>query len=88
MKRNFTLTPYLVCLLLIGALCVPAVEVFSADVLDPDLVLYFDYEDFTGDTVIEKSGRGYDGAINGKVTQSSDGSSAKPPISHPAVSWI
>ena len=84
MKRNliFTiltnkLTPYLVCLFLIGALCVPSAEVFSADVLDPDLVLYFDYEDFKGDTVVEKSGRGYDGEINGKVTQSNDGKFGK-----------
>jgi len=84
MKRNpiFTiltcqLTPYLVCSLLIGVLCVPAIEVFSADVLDPDLVLYFDYEDFKGDTVVEKSGHGYDGEINGKVTQSNDGKFGK-----------
>ena len=49
----------------------------SADVLDPDLVLYFDYEDFSGDAVVEKSGRGYDGAINGKVTQSDDGKFGK-----------
>ena len=42
-----------------------------------DLVLYFDYEDFDGDTVVEKSGRGYDGAIQGKVTQSNDGKFGK-----------
>ena len=84
MKRNliFTIltykpTSYLAFLLLIGILCMPTVEVFSADVLDPDLVLYFDYEDFKGDTVVEKSGRGYDGAINGKVTQSNDGKFGK-----------
>ena len=84
MKRNpiypiltCKLTPYLVCLLMIGTLCVPAIEVFSADVLDPDLVLYFDYEDFDGGTVAEKSGRGYDGEINGKVTQSNDGKFGK-----------
>ena len=49
----------------------------SADVLDPDLVLYFDYEEFNGNTVIEKSGRGYNGEINGKVTQSDDGKFGK-----------
>jgi hypothetical protein len=49
----------------------------SAQVLDPDLVLYFDYEDFTGDTVVEKSGNGYDGAINGDITQSNDGKFGK-----------
>ena len=80
MKRNLRsiisdckLAPYLVCLLLIGALCLYTMEFASAEPLDPDLVLYFDYEDFKGDTVLEKSGRGYDGAINGKVTQSKDG---------------
>ncbi len=48
-----------------------------ADVLDPDLVLYFDFEEFNGNSVIEKSGRGYDGEINGKVTQSNDGKFGK-----------
>jgi hypothetical protein len=49
----------------------------SAEALDPDLVLYFDYEDFKGGTVAEKSGRGYDGEINGKITQSDDGKFGK-----------
>lgn len=48
-----------------------------ADVLDPDLVLYFDFEEFSNNNVIEKSGRGYDGKINGKVTQSNDGKFGK-----------
>lgn len=84
MKRNLFVTsackmqPYLVCLLLIGVLCLlHTAEFASAQVLDPDLVLYFDYEDFDGDTVVEKSGNGYDGAINGKVTQSDDGKFGK-----------
>ena len=84
MKRNLNyvisdckLAPYLVCLLLIGALCLHTTEFASTEPLDPDLVLYFDYEDFKGDTVLEKSGRGYDGAINGKVTQSDDGKFGK-----------
>ena len=80
MKRNFlTLTPYLVCLLLIGTLCILTAKVqdASAEALDPDLVLYFDYEDFEGKTVLEKSGRGYDGEINGKITQSDDGKFGK-----------
>lgn len=79
MKRNLTLTPYLMCLLLIGVLCISTAEVqeASAQILDPDLVLYFDYEDFDGNTVVEKSGRGYDGEINGKVTQSDDGKFGK-----------
>ena len=75
MQRNLTLTSYLVCLLVIGVLCMSTagIQDVFAQVLDPDLVLYFDYEDFSGDTVVEKSGRGYDGAINGDVTQSNDG---------------
>ena len=79
MKRNLTRTPYLMCLLLVGTLCMSTAEVqdASAQVLDPDLVLYFDYEDFTGDTVVEKSGNGYDGAINGDITQSNDGKFGK-----------
>ena len=75
---------YLVCLLVICTLCLHATEfplfemqTASAQVLDPDLVLYFDYEEFKGDTVVEKSGRGYDGAINGKITQSDDGKFGK-----------
>ena len=79
MQRNLTLTSYLVCLLVIGVLCMSTSEVqeLSAQILDPDLVLYFDYEDFDGDTVLEKSGRGYDGEINGDVTQSNDGKFGK-----------
>ena len=79
MQRNLTLTSYLVCLLVISVLCISTSEVqdVSAQILDPDLVLYFDYEDFDGDTVLEKSGRGYDGAINGDVTQSNDGKFGK-----------
>lgn len=83
MQRNLFVTsvcklsPYLVCLLLIGALCLYTTEFASTQVLDPDLVLYFDYEEFNGDTVVEKSGNGYDGAINGKVTQSDDGKFGK-----------
>lgn len=79
MKRNLTLTPYLVCLFLIGTLCVfmAGIQDASAAALDPDLVLYFDYEDFDGNTVVEKSGRGYDGEIKGKITQSDDGKFGK-----------
>lgn len=49
-----------------------AIHTFAAPI-DPDLVLYFDYEEFKGGVVVEKSGRGHDGKINGKVTQSKDG---------------
>ena len=79
MKWNLTLTPYLVALFLIGTFCMSLVEIpdASAEILDPDLVLYFDYEDFDGNTVVEKSGRGYDGEINGNITQSDDGKFGK-----------
>ena len=80
MKRNLfvrKLSTYLVCLLLIGVFCLYTTEFASTQVLDPDLVLYFDYEEFAGDTVVEKSGNGYDGAINGKVVQSDDGKFGK-----------
>ena len=79
MKRNFILTANLMCLLLIGTLCmvIAGIQDASAQILDPDLVLYFDYEDFDGNTVLEKSGRGYDGEINGNVTQSDDGKFGK-----------
>ena len=86
MKRNLIFTrpickliPYLVCLLLVGTLYMLSAEIqdASAEALDPDLVLYFDYEDFKGGTVLEKSGRGYDGEINGKITQSDDGKFGK-----------
>ena len=87
MKRNLRfinpicrLNPYLTCLFLIGMLCVLTVVVIqdtSAEALDPDLVIYFDYEDFKGKTVLEKSGRGYDGEINGDITQSDDGKFGK-----------
>ena len=91
MQQNFRfliltrkLRPYLACLFLICAFCLhtaefPLFEIqnASAAIIDPDLVLYFDYEDFDGDTVVEKSGRGYDGDINGKVTQSNDGKFGK-----------
>ncbi|MYA72748.1 LamG domain-containing protein [Candidatus Poribacteria bacterium] len=79
MKRNPIRTTYFMCLLLIGTLCLLIAEIqeASAQILDPDLVLYFDYEDFDGNTVLEKSGRGYDGEINGDVTQSNDGKFGK-----------
>ena len=79
MKRNLIQNAYLMCVLLMGTLCVfvAGIQDASAAALDPDLVLYFDYEDFDGNTVVEKSGRGYDGEIKGKVTQSDDGKFGK-----------
>ena len=79
MKRNLIRISCLICLLVISTLCLfmAAIQDASAEILDPDLVLYFDYEDFDGKTVLEKSGRGYDGAINGDVTQSDDGKFGK-----------
>ena len=69
MKRSVLILAFLILAFQVNGL--------SADVLDPDLVLYFDYEEFSGDTVVEKSGRNYDGTINGGVTQSDDGKFGK-----------
>ena len=69
MKRSVLILAFLILAFQVNGL--------SADVLDPDLVLYFDYEEFSGETVVEKSGRNYDGTINGKVTQSDDGKFGK-----------
>ena len=69
MKRSVLILAFLILTYQVSGL--------SADVLDPDLVLYFDYEEFSGDTVVEKSGRNYDGTINGGVTQSDDGKFGK-----------
>ena len=84
LKSTSNLRAYLAYLFLACAFCLnltgfPLFEIqtASAVIVDPDLVLYFDYEDFDGDTVVEKSGRGYDGAIQGKVTQSNDGKFGK-----------
>ena len=86
MKRNLRFAistyrprPYLAFLFMICALCLLlfGIQNTFANVIDPDLILYFDYEDFDGNTVVEKSGRGYDGEINGKVTQSDDGKFGK-----------
>lgn len=64
-------------IILIFLLLICYITGLAAEVIDPDLVLYFDYEEFTATTVIEKSGNGYDGEINGKVTQSNDGKFGK-----------
>ena len=49
----------------------------SAKVLDEDLVFYFDFEEFSGNKVIDKSGHGYDGTIKGDVTQANAGKFGK-----------
>lgn len=69
MKRSIVV---LVCLLLTSQ-----IGSYASDLIDPDLVLYFDFEEFTATHVIEKSGNGYDGRINRKVTQSNDGKFGK-----------
>ena len=65
MKRSLMI---LVCLLFTSSL-----STLCADILDDDLILFFDYEEFSGGKVVEMSGRGYDGEIMGNVTQSNDG---------------
>lgn len=34
---------------------------------DPDLVFYFPYESFSGDTALDQSGKGHNGTINGNI---------------------
>ena len=55
---------------------VGGVTLFAAP-LDQDLVIYFDYEDFAGNAVVDGSGRGHNGTINGKVTQVDGGQFGK-----------
>lgn len=65
MRRSIVV---LVCLLLTSQ-----ISGLAAESIDPDLVLYFDFEEFTATHVVEKSGNGYDGEIIKEVTQSDDG---------------
>jgi hypothetical protein len=34
---------------------------------DPDLILYFPFEEFDGDTALDQSGNGHNGTINGQI---------------------
>lgn len=40
---------------------------------DPDLILYFDYEDFDGETAIDMSGNARNGVVKGNVSLEHDG---------------
>ena len=44
---------------------------------DPDLVFYFPFEDFDGDTALDKSGNGHNGIIKGKIEVVDDGKQGK-----------
>lgn len=59
MRRIATLGFCLTCFFLFRS--------WEARAQDPDLVLYFDYEEIQGNTVKDKSGKGHDGVVNGKV---------------------
>ena len=45
---------------------------------DPDLVFYFPYENFNGDTALDQSGKGHNGTINGNIKLVDGGNSRKP----------
>lgn len=61
----------LMCALFICVGSINAVE------YDENLVIYFDYEEFKGDTVPDMSGHGHDGKINGNVKQVENGKRGK-----------
>jgi len=52
---------------------VPLWNVSAEEEFDPDLVIYFDYEEFQGDTVINRAVNGHNGTINGDVKQDATG---------------
>jgi len=58
-----------------GKLVVALALVFSGAILSwaaipvPELIIYYDYEDFQNGFVIDKSGHGHDGKIVGNITQ-------------------
>ena len=56
--RLISLFAILLCLLINGS-------VIAAE--DPDLIIYFPFEEINGNTVLDKSGKGNDGDVNGKI---------------------
>ncbi len=55
-----------------------AVMVSSAVAFDaPDLIFYFPFEEFEGDTALDKSGNGHDGTIQGNIKIAEDGKFGK-----------
>jgi len=58
----------LMCILMAGS-------VLAFD--EPDLIFYFPYEEFDGDTALDMSGKGHDGTINGDIKQVDDGKQGK-----------
>jgi len=59
---------------LVALMClVPLWNVSAEEEFDPDLVIYFDYEEFQGDTVINRAVNGHNGEINGDIKQDAGG---------------
>ena len=58
------------------SLCVMgASQSFAQD--DPDLIIYFQYEEIDNGVVRDQSGYGHDGTINGDVTLDAEGKRGK-----------
>ena len=64
-------------LLLVVLVCQLSNFAFPQITATDDLILYFDFEDFMGDQVIEKSQSQRNGKINGQVMQADDGKFGK-----------
>lgn len=54
------------------SICLALVLISGAWAADPDLVIYYSYENFAA-AVPDESGNGYDGAVNGSVTMQAAG---------------
>ena len=63
---------YLVSLVALMCL-IPIWTVSAAEKYSPDLVIYFDYEEFQGDIVTNRAVNGHHGRINGDVKQDAAG---------------
>ena len=53
-------------------LCVLSTNTFAGLLADPDLVIYYSFDEVT-DIVADQSGNGHDGVINGDITPDPDG---------------
>jgi len=58
---------------LVALMCLIPIWNVSAVEYPPELVIYFDYEEFQGDTVINKAANGHDGTIVGDIKQDAAG---------------
>jgi hypothetical protein len=65
--------------LIAALMCAIFIRIGSVNAVeyDENLIIYFDYEEFKGDTVPDMSGHGHDGKINGDVKQVDNGKRGK-----------